>query len=52
MTSLNRLAGLPAICQGRRCGWVERGEFPDDEKALRTIVEGICYRNALAYFGF
>ena len=33
-------------------GWVERGEFPDDEKALRTIVEGICYRNALAYFGF
>ena len=33
-------------------GWVERGEFPDDEKALRTIVEGICYRNALGYFGF
>ena len=33
-------------------GWVERGEFPNDEKSLRTIIEGICYRNAEAYFGF
>ena len=33
-------------------GWVERGEFPDDEKALRTIVEGVCCRNAQAYFRF
>ena len=32
--------------------WVEKGEFPNDEKALRTIVEGICYNNAKAYFGF
>ena len=33
-------------------GWVESGRFPNDEKALWTIVEGICYRNAKAYFGF
>ena len=32
--------------------WVEKGEYPNDEKALRTIVEGICYNNAKAYFGF
>ena len=30
--------------------WVERGEYPNDEKALRTIVEGICYKNAERYF--
>ena len=33
-------------------GWVETGRFPNDEKALRTIVEGVCYRNAEVYFGF
>ncbi len=32
--------------------WVEEGEYPYDEKALKTIVEGICYKNAKAYFGF
>ncbi len=31
--------------------WVENGEYPNDEKALRRIVEGICYRNAARYFG-
>ena len=30
--------------------WVENGEFPNDEKALRTIVEGICVKNAERYF--
>ena len=30
--------------------WVEAGEFPNDERALRAIVEGICYRNAERYF--
>ena len=30
--------------------WVENGEFPADEEALRTIVEGICFRNAQQYF--
>ncbi len=33
-------------------GWVERGEYPNDAKALRQIIEGICYRNAVSYFGF
>ena len=32
--------------------WVENGEYPNDEKALRTIVEGVCFRNAERYFGF
>ena len=30
--------------------WVEGGEFPDDEAALRAIVEGICCKNAERYF--
>ena len=33
-------------------GWVENGEYPDDQKALKQIVEGICYKNAVKYFGF
>ncbi len=30
--------------------WVENGEYPNDEAALKRIVEGICYRNAARYF--
>ena len=30
--------------------WVENGEFPNDEKTLQTIVEGICLKNAERYF--
>lgn len=30
--------------------WVENGEYPNDEDALRKIVEGVCYRNAARYF--
>ncbi len=33
-------------------GWVEGGEYPDDEAALERIVKGICYDNAINYFGF
>jgi len=33
-------------------GWVENGEYPNDQKALKEIVEGICYNNAVRYFGF
>ncbi|MBQ7991421.1 MAG: glucuronate isomerase [Solobacterium sp.] len=32
--------------------WVENGEYPDDEKALRKIIEGISYNNAKRYFEF
>ncbi len=32
--------------------WVEEGEYPDDRKALKEIVEGICYKNAKDYFKF
>ena len=31
-------------------GWVENGEYPQDWQALRSIVEGICYKNAEEYF--
>ena len=30
--------------------WVENGEYPNDEEALKKIVEGICYHNAAHYF--
>ena len=30
--------------------WVENGEYPDDEEALRRIVEGISCKNAVRYF--
>ncbi|MBO5214005.1 MAG: glucuronate isomerase [Clostridia bacterium] len=30
--------------------WVENGEYPNDEKTLSEIVEGICYNNAKRYF--
>ncbi len=32
--------------------WVDSGEYPDDEKCLKEIVEGISYKNAVRYFGF
>ncbi len=33
-------------------GWVEKGEYPNDKKALKQIIEGICYNNAKNYFEF
>lgn len=30
---------------------VENGEYPNDDKALKKIVEGVCYYNAVRYFG-
>ena len=31
---------------------IQSGEYPADEKALQAIVCGICYDNAVRYFGF
>ncbi len=31
--------------------WVENGEYPADEKALKKIICGISYENAKRYFG-
>ena len=31
--------------------WVENGEYPDNDAALRRIVEGVSFRNAERYFG-
>lgn len=33
-------------------GWVENGEFTDDADTLETIIKGICFSNAVEYFGF
>ena len=33
-------------------GWVDNGEVPADYDTLEEIVKGICYNNAVAYFGF
>lgn len=32
--------------------WVTEGEYPNDEKYLREIIEGVSYKNAKEYFGF
>ena len=31
--------------------WVENGEYPNDEEALKEMVEGISFNNAARYFG-
>lgn len=33
-------------------GWVENGEFPNDENTLKMLVENISYNNAMNYFNF
>ncbi len=33
-------------------GWVENGEYPDDEETLGRLVRNISYGNAVRYFGF
>ncbi len=30
--------------------WVENSQYPNDDKALKQIVEGISYYNAKRYF--
>lgn len=32
--------------------WVESGQYPNDEKALKELVENISYNNAVRYFEF
>ena len=32
--------------------WVESGQYPNDDAALKEIVENISYNNAVRYFGF
>ena len=32
-------------------GWVENGEYPNHEPALKRIIEGVSSRNAIRYFG-
>lgn len=33
-------------------GWVENGEYPNDQKTLKEIIEGVSYNNAVRYFDF
>ena len=30
--------------------WIERGELPEDYEFLGSVVQDICYRNAVNYF--
>lgn len=32
--------------------WVENGEYPSDRAELEKLIRGICYQNAVRYFGF
>ena len=32
--------------------WVESGQYPEDKKQLRNLVQDICYNNTNNYFGF
>ena len=32
--------------------WVESGQYPNDEQALKELVENISFNNAVRYFGF
>ena len=32
-------------------GWVENGEYPADFDTLGELIRGICYNNAVEYFG-
>ncbi len=31
--------------------WVENGEYPNNDASLKKIIEGICSKNAMRYFG-
>jgi len=31
--------------------WVEHGELPDDPRYTDDLVRGICWENAVRYFG-
>ena len=33
-------------------GWVESGQYPNDEKQLEKLVADLCFHNTNAYFGF
>lgn len=33
-------------------GWVENGEYPDNKRMLKKLIEDISYNNAVRYFGF
>lgn len=33
-------------------GWVENGEYPEDDELLGKMIGEICYTNAKNYFGF
>ncbi|MEJ5183602.1 MAG: glucuronate isomerase, partial [Rectinemataceae bacterium] len=32
-------------------GWIESGELPDDPAYAQSLVRGICWENAVSYFG-
>ena len=46
---MKSLANLGILCN-MIGNWVENGEYPNDEEALKRIVEGISFYNAKRYF--
>ncbi len=32
--------------------WIEEGMYAYDEEIVKEIIEGVCYKNAVKYFGF
>ena len=32
--------------------WIENGEYPENTREIKDILQGICYKNAKEYFGF
>ena len=32
--------------------WIEDGQYAYDEEIVKEIIQGICYNNAIKYFGF
>jgi glucuronate isomerase len=51
-TSYTRHDYFRRILCGLIGGWVENGEYPDDEKLLGGIIKGISFNNAVDYFEF
>ena len=60
--ALSQRFGKESICRSRHdyfhrifCNmvgnWVENGEYPNIDAALKRIVEGVSYANAARYFG-
>lgn len=51
-TSFTRHEYFRRILCDKLGGMVERGEYPADMATLGALVEDVCWKNAMGYFGF